>query len=139
MKILVEEFRSTEKNLLHKGCERIWNTLIIRPANCGKAFLLKSLGVVYRSFVNTATSNFAWVGTEKAELLFLTTFVGARPQVIPWHDLLLLLESEPLDLPTPKTHYNQDILLTRNTPIFGTSSSSYSSLNIVSYVTLKLR
>ena len=77
---------------------------------------------MYRSFVNPATSTFAWVGAEQAELLFLNKF-RESPQVIPWHDLLLLLEGEPVHLPAPKTHYAQDILLTSDTPIFATSSS----------------
>ena len=63
--------------------------------NCGKTFLLKPLSLVYRSFVNPATSTFAWVGTEQAELLFRNDFRWS-PQVIPWHDLLLLLKGEPI-------------------------------------------
>ena len=107
---------------MHKGRGKFRNILITGPANCGKTFLLKPLSLVYRSFVNPATSTFAWVGAEQAELLFLNDFRGS-PQVIPWHDMLLLLEGEPVHLPAPKTHYTQDILLTSDTPIFATSSS----------------
>ena len=67
-----------------------WNILIIGPANCVKTFLLKPLSLVYRSFVNPATSTFAWVGAEQAELLFINDLRWS-PEVIPWHDLLLLL------------------------------------------------
>ena len=77
---------------------------------------------MYRSFVNPATSTFAWFGAEQAELLFLNDSRWS-PQVIPWQDLLILLEGEPVHLPALKTHYAQDILLTSDTPIFATSSS----------------
>ena len=53
------------------------------------------------------TSTFAWVAAEQAELLFLND-IGWSPQVIHLNDLLLLLESEPVHLQTPKTHYAQD-------------------------------
>ena len=39
------------------------------------------------------------------------------------YPLPLQLEGVPVHLPTPKTHYVQDILLTGDTPIFATSSS----------------
>jgi hypothetical protein len=44
------------------------------------------------------------------------------PQIIAWNDMLLLLEGEPTHLPAPKTHYNRDILIQKDTPIFCTSS-----------------
>ena len=47
---------------------------MIGPANCGKTLLLKPLSLVYRSLVNPATSTFACVGAEQAELLFLNDF-----------------------------------------------------------------
>ena len=65
---------------------------------------------------------FVWVGAEQAKLLFLHKFCWS-PQVIPWHDLLLLLEGEPVHFPAPKTHYAQVILLMSVRPIFITSSS----------------
>ena len=104
--ISVEEFRSAVKELLHLGRGKLQNTLIIGPANCGKTFLLKPISLVYRSFVNPATSNFAWVGAEEAELLFLNDFCWS-PQIVPWHDLLLLLEGQPVHVPAPKTHFLQ--------------------------------
>ena len=95
--ISVEEFRSAVKELLHKVHGKFRNILIIGPANCGKTFLLKPLSLVYRSFVNPATSIFAWVGAEQTKLLFLNDFHWS-PHVIPWHDLLSLLEGEPVHL-----------------------------------------
>ena len=74
------------------------------------------------TFDNPATSSFAWVGAEKAEVIFLNDFRWSS-QLIPWHDLLLLLEGENVHLPAPKTHFVQDILLSADTPIFATSSN----------------
>ena len=120
--ISVEKIRSAVKEFLRKGRGKYRNILIIGPHNCGKTFLLKPLSLVYRSFVNPGTSTFVWVGAEQAELLFLNNFRWG-PQVIPWHDLLLLIEGEPVHLPGPKTHHAQDILLTSDTPTLATSFS----------------
>ena len=43
------------------------------------------------------------------------------PQMKPWHDLLLMLEGQPVHLPAPKSHFCKDILFHKDTPIFGTS------------------
>ena len=136
--ISVEEFRSVVKELLHKGRGKFRNIFIAGSANCGKTFLLKPLSLMYRSFVNPSTSTLAWVGAEEAELLSLNDFHWS-PQVIPWHDLLLLLEGEPVHPPPPRTHYAQDILLTSDTQYLQQVPQSYSILNMVSYLTLKQR
>ena len=41
--------------------------------------------------------------------------------MIPWHDLLLMLEGQPVHLPAPKSQFCKDILFDRDKPIFGTS------------------
>ena len=79
--------------LLEKGRSKNRNILLTGPANCGKTFLLKPLTVIYRSFSNPATNTFAWVGVDKAEVMFLNDFRWSR-EMIPWHDLLLLLGLE---------------------------------------------
>ena len=43
--------------------------------------------------------------------------------MIPWHDLLLLLEGQAVHLPAPKTHFARDIVLCDDTPIFATSKN----------------
>ena len=100
--ISVEEFRSAVKELLHKGLGKSQNIFIIEPANCGKTFFLKLISLVYSSFVNPATSTFAWVAAGQAE------FPGM---------MLLLPEGQSVDLPAPKNYYAQDILLTSDRPI----------------------
>ena len=121
--ISVETFTGAVKSLLEKGRGKYRNILIIGPANCGKTFILKAITKVFNTFVNPASSSFAWVGAENAEVIFLNDFRWS-PQLLPWHDLLLLLEGESVHLPAPKTHFAQDILMTNDTPIFATSSST---------------
>lgn len=119
--IQVEQFAGAVKTLLEKGRGKFRNILITGPANCGKTFVLKPLVQIYNAFVNPASSTFAWVGAEQSEVMFLNDFRWSQ-QLIPWHDLLLLLEGECVHLPAPKTHFAADILLTKDTPIFSTSS-----------------
>ena len=64
--------------------------------------------------------SFAWVGIQDVECIFLNDFRWS-PQVIPWYDLLLMLEGEVVHLPAPKTYFMQDIEFDKDTPIFFTS------------------
>ncbi len=57
---------------------------------------------------------------DKECILFLNDFRRSAP-LIPWRDLLLMLEGEPVHLPAPKTHFSQDIQLVMDTPIFCTT------------------
>ena len=43
--------------------------------------------------------------------------------MLPWQDLLLLLEGQPVHFSAPKTHCTQDIAFEKDTPIFCTSKS----------------
>ena len=40
--------------------------------------------------------------------------------IIPWADILLLLEGQLVHFPAPKTHYCKDVTLEKDTPIFCT-------------------
>ena len=70
----IEVFTKAVKNLLEQGRGKFLNILIKGPANTGKTFLLNPFNIVYKSFTNPATSTFAWVGAEKAEVIFLNNF-----------------------------------------------------------------
>ena len=107
--IELTEFATAFYNLLDKGCRKYRHVMLTGPANCGKTFLLKPLNSIYHNFKNPATGTFAWVGVENAECIFLNDFR--------WHDLLLLLEGEPIHFPVPKTHFAEDILLGHNSHI----------------------
>ena len=43
--------------------------------------------------------------------------------MLPWQDLLLSLEGQPVHFSAPKTHYAQDIVFEKDTPTFCTSKS----------------
>ena len=49
------------------------------------------------------------------------TTLSVTQHLLPWQDLLLLFEEEIVNFPVPKTHFIQDIQLTKDTPIFCTT------------------
>ena len=73
-KIDVQTFSRAMRVLFERGRGKYRNVLIIGPANCGKTFMLKPIKSIFETFVNPATSTFAWVGVEKAEVIFLNDF-----------------------------------------------------------------
>ncbi|XP_068696550.1 uncharacterized protein [Montipora foliosa] len=113
------EFAEAVRTLLIKGRGKSRNILLIGPRNCGKTFLLNPLNTIYRTFTNPATTSFAWVGAELCEVIFLNDFRWLE-KIIPWHDLLLLLEGQTVHLPAPKSHYSKDIEFKHDAPIFCT-------------------
>ena len=58
-------------------------------------------------------------GVESGECIFLNDFRWSH-QLIPWHDLLLLLKGHVVHVAAPKTHFAKDITFTADTPIFCT-------------------
>ena len=81
--------------------------------------MLNPLNEIFRIFSNPVSTTFAWVGAEMAEYIFLSDF-RRSPQVIPWHDFLLMLEGQTVDVPAPKTHLAKDLVFDNDTPIFST-------------------
>ena len=73
----VEEgyFAGCVYELLEKGHGKYRNIMIVSAASsCGKRLLLNPLNVIYNTFSNPACTSFAWVGAEKAEVLFSNDF-----------------------------------------------------------------
>ena len=120
-----EQFSEAIRDLLDKGRGKYRNLYLKGPSNCGKTFLLNPLTHIYNTFCNPASTTFAWVGAEAAEVLFLNDFRWS-PNIIPWHDLLLLLEGHEVHLPAPKTHYRCDFSFKGDTPIFCTAKEELS-------------
>ena len=112
-------FAEACKELLEKGRGKYRNIMIIGPANCGKTFLLNPLNTIYRTFSNPATSTFAWVGAEQSEVIFLNDFRWS-PSILPWHDMLLLLEGQQVHLPAPKSYFARDPVFDSDAPVFCT-------------------
>lgn len=100
------------------------NILLVGGGNCGKTFMLQPLRKIFNTFSNPATGSFAWLGVEKAEMIFLNDFRWDRT-IISWKDFLLLLEGDELHFPAPKTNYAEDILFNRDTPIFATADKCF--------------
>lgn len=121
-KILVKKgispvfFSTAMKELLLKGCGKNRNLLITGNVNCGKKFLLNPLTVIYDILCNPGTGSFTWVGVDKAECIFLNDFWWCS-QLLPWDDLLLMLEGHVVHLP--------DISLVGHTQICCTGKSPH--------------
>ena len=116
------EFKAAVLSALTTGRRKGNNFMLIDPANCGKTFILQPLAEVFDCFSSPATGTFAWVGVEKAEIVFLND-LRWNEKLIPWSDFLNLLEGLPIHLPAPKTHFAEDIIWSKKTPIFATSSN----------------
>ena len=115
-------FAQALRDLLEKGRGKFRNVLIVGPANCAKTFLLTPLTKIFETSSNPANDKYAWLGAELAEIIFLNDFRWT-PEMIAWKELLLLLESQSVHLPSPKNHYSHDICIDSDTPIFATSKS----------------
>ena len=116
----IQHFAESVRVLLEQGRGKYCNVYLKGPANCGKTFLLDPVNSIYNAFCNPATTTFAWIGAEQADIIFLNDFRWCK-QMIPWHDLLLLLEGQLVHFPVPKSHYNKDITLQSDVPIFCTA------------------
>ena len=83
-----------------------------------------SLKHVFRDsiFENPPNEKCAWVGSEKAKVFLLNDFRWSK-DLIPWHDMLLLLEGETIKLPAPKNIYSEDVVISTDAAIFATSKS----------------
>lgn len=72
--ICINSFCNSIRTLLEKGRGKFRNILITGPTNCGKSFILKPITKLFNTLDNLATSSFAWVGAEQAEVIFLNDF-----------------------------------------------------------------
>ena len=116
----VGEFSTAVRRLLQLGRGKHRNILITGPSNCGKSFMLNPLTKVFRSFTNPAQGTFAWIGAEKAEVIYLNDLRWSE-KLIPWNNFLQLLEGAEVHLQAPKNHSPEDIKFSQDTPIFATS------------------
>ena len=108
--------------LLAMGRGKGRNIYITGPANCGKTVILDPLRVIYNTFLSPATCSYAWLGVEDKEGIFLNDF-RYTPAILPWNDMLLLLEGHVVHFAAPKTTCARDIEFTSDTPVFATSKS----------------
>ena len=116
------DFCQSIRLALEKGRGKKRNIMIVGPSNCGKTFMLKPLTNIFDCFSNPATGSFAWIGVEEKEVIYLNDFRWSKT-IIAWSDFLRLLEGDEVHFPAPKTHYTNDIKLSKEsiTPVFSTS------------------
>ncbi len=119
-------FASALANSLQIGRHKNHNILIHGPGDCGKTFLLKPiLKILPLVFKNPASSTYAWLGAEKANLIFLNDLrwapIEKREGFIPWDKLLNLLEGFEVNLPAPMNHFSKNITVSKKMPIWATS------------------
>ena len=113
------------RDLISKGHGKYRNIMIVAPANCGKTFLLNPLNIIFEKCCNPASGSFAWVGVDNTECIFLNDFRWS-PQIIPWHDSLLMLEGHIVLSPEPKTHLRR-ISVSKETHQFSAREKASSS------------
>ena len=89
--IQAPEIAKAVKVLLLKGRGKHRNLMIVGPANCGKTFMLNPLCSIFNCFENPASTTFAWVGAESAEIIFLNDLRWS-PQLNSWNDFLLIVK-----------------------------------------------
>ena len=75
-KINVYVFSAAVRQLLQKGRQKKMNIFLVGPTNCGKSFLLNSLELIYKTFVNPATLRYAWIGLDECEVAYLNDSDG---------------------------------------------------------------
>ena len=113
-------FAAALRKLLRNGREKGVNILLTGPHDCAKTFLLRPLTKIFNCFTNPSSGSYAFVGIENKEVAFLND-LRYNTVMLPWMDFLNLLEGIEVHIPTPKSHYPEDIELTCDIPIFATS------------------
>ena len=126
--ISTERFSSAVYNALKRGRGKYRNVYLFGPANCGKTFLVSPLKEIFECFVNPASGSFAWLGIEDAEVVLLNDFRW-KPSLIPWCELLQVLEGDTVHFPAPKNQMSKDIVLDKDTPFFATSDAPLALIN----------
>ena len=74
--------------------------------------MLKPLKLIfsYSIFENPTNYNYALAGSEKARVFLLNDFRWSK-EMIPWHDMVVLLEGETVKLPVPINIYSEGIVI----------------------------
>lgn len=120
------QFSNLIKNALIYGRGKGNNIMLVGPTNCAKSFLLAPLQEIYDCFSNPSNSAFNFVGALDKEVFFFNDLrykangVGDK-EFLPWSQFLNLLEGAPMNVPMPKNHFSEDVLWTKQPPIFATS------------------
>ena len=122
--ISCEEWQLRIRNCLQYGRNKMNNVFLLGERNCGKSFLLRPLTLIYQTFCNPASGSFNWVGAQDKEVILLNDFryphidKGAD-KILPWQDLLNLMDVDKLFIQAPKSFFAENIEWTKRQPILG--------------------
>ena len=111
------------KNCLKYGRNKGNNLFLLGQTNMGKSYLFRPLTGIYDTFCNPASSSFNWVDAPEKDVILLNDFrypdqdKGAD-QVMPWRDLLNLLDCDKIHVAAPKTYFQSNKVWTSLQPIF---------------------
>ena len=84
--------------------------------------MLKPLEIIYHAFCNPGNDKYAWVGADNAGVIILQDFRWSS-ELLCWKDLVLLLEGEPVNLPSRKNQFATDVCIKTDIPIFATNKA----------------
>ena len=125
--IIKDDLCSAVYTALAKGRGKYRNTFIHGDTNCGKSFILSPLKVIYKTFFNSATRSFAWLGAEDAEIIFLKDFHW-HLKIIALADFLQALEGDTVHLPALKSVCCRDLELNK---------ASFSKLHLIKLINFR--
>ena len=102
------------------GWGKYRNILITDPDNCDTCIILNLVTIIHQAFANPAQNTFAWIGAEKAEIVYLND-LRWNEKVIPRNNFLQLFEGAEAHLAALKNHSPEDLKSKRDIPVFPTS------------------
>lgn len=112
-------FAEAIRTLLEKGRGKRRNIILVGYKDCGKTFILDPLKIIFKCFANPSSGKYAFVGSQDCEVMFLND-LRWNPDMIPWMEFLNMLEGQTVRISTPKSHFAEDVVFDRDTPIFAT-------------------
>ena len=114
-------FAAALRDLLTNGRGKGRN-IIYGPTNSGKTTILNPITAIFDAFTNPFSSKYAFVGAEKAEVIFMNDLRWS-PDMISWREFLNLLEGQNVHLVAPKSHFAEDTYTCSDVTILATSIS----------------
>ena len=115
-------FAAALRDLLTNGRGKGRYIITYGPANSGKTSILNAITTIFDVFTNPCSSKYAFVGAEKAEVIFMKDLQWS-PDMISWQVFLNLLDGQNVHLAAPKSHFSEDMYICSGVPILATSLS----------------
>ena len=100
-------FAEAVRNAMVRDRGKKCNIILVGSWNCRKTFLFAPVQHMFKTFSSPSNGKYTWLEAEDFEVMFLNDFRLIQ-QMIPWSDLLLLLEGQPVRFLTQKNHRATD-------------------------------